>query len=77
MSILQEIGKDLDSWKSKGLSPTTIHIGPDVMPAIVDDLGNGMEPSELMGMVVVKVSDPGFTLHGPWNYSSSPGVKSK
>ena len=71
MSAILEhnIQAEINGWKEKGLTPSTLRIGPDIAEQLRLEYGN--IPIEFMGLQVKQWPEPGFFCCGPWDYSSS------
>ncbi len=67
MSIVSSISEERDRWIAKGLTPSTLKVGPDIQDKIREEFVQGL-PSTLLDMRVIPITDPGFFVTGPWNY---------
>lgn len=72
--VLEAISLSVDQWKSKGLTPTTLKVGPDVQQELITHFTH--LPDTLLNLTVVPIRDPGFFVTGPW-YSQPPMMERK
>lgn len=62
--IYEAISLDIDKWKSKGLTPSSVKVGPDVEKELMD--AYNILPATISGVCVVRHNEPGFFCTGPW-----------
>lgn len=63
-----DIQREINKWKEKGLTPSTLRIGPDIIEQLT--LEYGKLPDTLLGLTVKDWPEPGFFCSGPWDYTS-------
>ncbi len=63
------ITTEVQRWKDKGLTPSYVNIGPDIVQQLKNE--SGSVQAEILGVKVILKPNDGFFCSGPWYFTSA------